>query len=462
MVDATIPKFLLTLYAEVVHRHQIMSWSKLQILGIYTGAFLLVLGFHSFSSWINQYATIAWNETWPVNIFWFDFPGRANEVIFLIIQIGSFAVMLWLLRKRHFNYLIVIIFSCFLILGSNLTHSWGKGLRLPHSGPSQYFANVDLANQPIQFLAEFNKIQSDLSVHSRSHPPGAVFFYALIGALQFGETGMVSMWILLLSTVTSGYFLFKFFDKEFSEEKAGMFAFLFLLIPGVMIYFCASLDAIIVALTIIFIYLLRKNDNIKIRFYLTVLLFLLTFLNFGMLFIFPVFWAWETWVRKMQSRFFMCIACTSFIYLLLFFFTGYNQADAFFAASSLENERGFELFNMPVLWLVSRIQGILELLIFTGPFFIFAAWNGVIVLKKHHKEINILFISGLITFAGILFSGAYHCGETGRACLYIYPFLFLPVIAFFNKEENSGYLKQAPALFFGQALFMQVIGNYFW
>ena len=255
-------EFRILVLKEGLFLPQILRWSKLKISGVYAGFFFLVLGIHSFSGWIFKDNLFAWNETWPINIFWFDFPGPAGDWVFLLVQIFSFSLFYWFLKKQKFGIHWVMIISLLLIFGSNLAHSWEKGFRLPHIGPSQYFANADLGNQPLQFLSDFNHIQENLSVHSRSHPPGAVLFYALLGQMQFGETGLISLWILIFSALVSAWFLFEFLKREFPGENAGRFSFLFLLIPGVMIYFCASLDAVICAITISFFYFLRQEDNL--------------------------------------------------------------------------------------------------------------------------------------------------------------------------------------------------------
>jgi hypothetical protein len=63
----------------------------------------------------------------------------------------------------------------------------------------------------------------------------------------------------------------------------------------------------------------------------------------------------------------------------------------------------------------------------------------------------------------MLLMGVYRTGETARAALFIYPFLFIPIVIYLKSQSLSQHERDLLAsLVFGQTMIMQLIGNYFW
>jgi hypothetical protein len=130
-------------------------------------------------------------------------------------------------------------------------------------------------------------------------------------------------------------------------------------------------------------------------------------------------------------------------------------------ASFLENPDGFRLLCEPVSYLFTRLENVTEMAAFFGPFLLWLARAGLPVLRQTHRTAFRLVAAAVLTLAGLFVTGAYHTGETARACLFLYPYLLLgalPPLAAADERFRQGILVLVGA----QTLFMQVVGNYFW
>ena len=79
-------------------------------------------------------------------------------------------------------------------------------------------------------------------------------------------------------------------------------------------------------------------------------------------------------------------------------------------------------------------------------------------LKKYN-----LILAALIALGLLFLTGAPKKGETARICMFILPFLLIPVIAYIQKTNMSRRDKVVLlVLVFGQALFLQLIGSWLW
>ena len=148
---------------------------------------------------------------------------------------------------------------------------------------------------------------------------------------------------------------------------------------------------------------------------------------------------------------------------MLYFATGFNYINSFFIASQLENTHGFLLFHDPLSYVFSRIESVLEILIFFGPFLMIAAVRGLPALKKNHPDLFLLTLLGTGSLMMMFLAGAYRIGESARAAMFIYPYLLFPVISHLKEINAEMYERnQLLALVFVQALVMQLFGDYFW
>jgi hypothetical protein len=98
------------------------------------------------------------------------------------------------------------------------------------------------------FLRGFNTIQPTLGDHGRTHPPGAVLLFRSLRDLTSGNPAAISVLIALAASLASACFFRLLLSATLPGVDGTAGAFLFLLLPAVQIYYCASLDAIIASL----------------------------------------------------------------------------------------------------------------------------------------------------------------------------------------------------------------------
>ena len=161
--------------------------------------------------------------------------------------------------------------------------------------------------------------------------------------------------------------------------------------------------------------------------------------------------------------------CVGAVYGLLLVTLGFNYINALLYASASENPNGFMLLSSPIEYFASRIQNILDIAIFFGPVLSVLAYRGFITLRKEatenpdsSKKYNLI-LAALIALGLLFLTGAPKKGETARICMFILPFLLIPVIAYIQRANMSNRDKGILLLLvFGQAVLMQLFGIWVW
>ena len=158
-----------------------------------------------------------------------------------------------------------------------------------------------------------------------------------------------------------------------------------------------------------------------------------------------------------------------FSYLILYLTLGFNYLDAFLYASSLENPQGFMLLSDPVNYFVTRIQDVLDILVFFGPVLCALAFLGIKELKQDHdagasdRSPYIMAVSAMVALILLFLTGAPKKGETARICMFVLPFLLMPVLSYLTRH-NVSYKRRVLLLIvvFVQAVIMQLLVSWIW
>jgi hypothetical protein len=154
--------------------------------------------------------------------------------------------------------------------------------------------------------------------------------------------------------------------------------------------------------------------------------------------------------------------------ILLYISLGFNYFESFLFASALENPDGFMFFSSPFQYLVTRIQDILDIVFFFGPVLTILAVEGIEILRLDNqdsraKEIFTIFLAAIIALGLLFLTGAPKKGETARICMFILPFLLLPVVNLFDaKKPSRRDAAMLAVLVFIQTVFMQLMVNWVW
>jgi hypothetical protein len=205
-------------------------------------------------------------------------------------------------------------------------------------------------------------------------------------------------------------------------------------------------------------------------------------------------------------------------YVVLYFTLSYNYIDSFLYASTLENPDGFMLFANPGNYFLTRLDDILDIIYFFGPVLTVLLIQGIKNMKnsikessspqlmllsqenissqqnpeqsitntitqtttqivispkvplleqsseQNQKQFNYLLVISALLALGILFlTGAPKKGETARICLFILPFLLMPVL-YLLKSNNISRKEKGILLIcvISQSIIMQMFGYFIW
>lgn len=460
-------------------------------------------------------------RAWPFSVISPHIP-TWQELLTAAAAAGFFYLSRRYLARTSFRPVRVVLVGLVLVIGTNLVQGWQNGLITPVSGTiAQWTAGMnnmlhrtvrarilpqDTADsrQPIQyyhdavevtdagtFLRTFNRIQPELKNHSQTHPPGAVLvFYGLKRLV--GSPAAISLAIAIVSTVLSGLFFYGLLRRlQVTDSLAGYMTLLLLLLPAVQIYYAASLDALVAtALLGALCFFLQPRALVAIA-GTTILLIAASFLTFGWIFLLPVLAGWELLERRWPYRLVAVGIAIALFYVGLQSVTGFDYLRSFRLASALENPNGLYLLAEPVSYLLTRLECLTEILAFFGPFLVVLLGRG---LRRNDETVGLapavalhgreqpgdgtrdahdlqsqgrlaqgLFWLGVGTLLAMFASGAFRTGETARACLFIYPYLLLPIAMYLQRPEIHDRARtQLLSLVFLQTLAMQTIASFFW
>ena len=409
----------------------------------------------------------------PLNVF-SPRPQSVNLwVAALAVWLAGLSTLAYLSKMRR--PLWVICFAGFLLIsaanglqGVGPRRDLSRGFAYPISGKTganglQYYHDAQkLPDSPAAFLRTFNQTQPTLGEHARTHPPGAVLFFAALTRVTGDRPVFIGLLIAAFSAFVSAGAIIVLVKSVFPGDldAPANAALLLLCVPAAQIYFCASLDGVIAALLLAGVALACQNG--KMAWFLTVLCVgAASFLTFGAVWVVPVL-ATLAWRRKTRLSFAAAFGGLALAYGLLYAVSGFNYLAALQTASHLENPHGFRLFADPLGYAMTRWEDIAEIIVFAGPFLLTVGadalrGNG---FRKNAGDGFWLFAAAVFTLAALFVLGAYRTGETARACLFVYPFLLLPVIyALQNRPRDTQILRY---LLWTQTVLMQVIGDYFW
>jgi len=444
---------------------------------------------------------------WPFSVFQRRLPTPLEAILAVLVWIAGLAVIQAASRSDYrWGGARVAACAFALCIGSNLVQGAENGFFTPIAGVSgpapvhlsplrrdtgasgrgiQYWHDASGITDVGAFLRGFNAKQAGLREHARTHPPGAPLFFYTLRRATGDRPAVAALLICALSVGLSAWGIRRLVSAtqtpEAQENAADAFpALLFLLLPAVQIYFCATLDAVICALLVVAIAAFAQttqNDNhapdhegtapprhrnaaAGYAAIAAVALAGASLLTFGAL------WAAGPLASlaftasnrpRAIARLALIVVAALLPLLALRVAFGFDYLAALQTASRLENPHGFRLISEPLSYAVTRLEDVAELACFFGPFLLALALRGFSDPTREKPSVaHTLPIAGAATLALLFLSGAYRTGETARACLFLYPLLVLPALSPPTAK------RQTLALVWTQALLMQTFGSYFW
>ncbi len=368
-----------------------------------------------------------------------------------------------------------IVLKCWLLIifGNLIQGSYKLAFLKPFYGAgNQYYDDSLNVPNVLEWLASVNTNQTQLSMHGRTHPPFAIlihdFFLVISGykveaiAIGFAMISLFSIPLLLI--------IFKTLKLELANRK--LLLLLFSILPAVNIYSIVCLDGIILTTSTLFLLglvMLRIEGKNPLPGIVLIIAGTIStnFLTFGGLYLFGVLGIialFDLFKKKNKTTFYsLIISIVVFLgcVLALKFFFNYDHIKGFLTASHIENPDGFLLFSNPLIYLLSRVEGISEIAFYLS----FPVLVYLIALRKNSQKkyrwfedkSNLLITAGGFMLVLMLISGAFRTGETARCCLFFYPYLLLLLTDL--RKETLPWLVITAGL---QTSLMQLFCNFYW
>lgn len=375
-----------------------------------------------------------------------------------LLALACWVAAPWLSRPRAF--LLVWAFAFGLAFSSNLIHGWTFGIDYPTAtwGDSgiEYYHDAVLVKSAAWFLGRFNQIQAALLEHARTHPPGPVLYYYFL-AKALPSPAAIS---LASGAIATGLFLFywrrlcwRFFGRDLGESVLGA------VLPAMLIYSIAVIDAVLAGVFLACLAHFVADDRAKSAVLCGAWMALGLFFTFGALFLIPLILGASVISRRLWRgllAFLVAAALLASLKLL-----GFDWWAAFRAAAKLENEQGFLLFAHPRRYLWYRLGAVAEIFFFFTPFLLALAWRGLPLLRMANPGVTRLAWLGPLILLAMLLAGMLKIGEAGRVCIFITPFLLLPVARAWRVLEAPSRVSALRAVMLW-AVAMQLFGFYQW
>lgn len=398
-------------------------------------------------------------DYWPLLVFPYV-PSPLQIVGALIVGFGACGAFLLLERSRYSPNVIALV-GMVSVLATNLLQGPYLGFRIPLTmGGKQYYHDALQIQKAWEFISTFEAIRPTLTIHARTHPPGAVlFFYGLDWFLAGPEVIAAVMGILSVLILT--VFMYGMLRASVDHETAGFTTVLFIVFPATQIYAVASLDILIGALFLAATYFFVRQPGWIGRIGSALSLLMASFLNFAFLFLLLLLSIYE-WIRRRSlTRIVLLCGVLISVYGALWATSGFNYAEAFITAF-IEERPGDEAFYYGPSWYVpTRLQNVADLLFFLGPFLAYLGWKGFREADLWGEPLALLGILGVGAILAVYALGLYKDGTTSRNCFYVYPFLFFFVgLSLRGRTLSSRARSVLFALVFGQTVLMQIVGNY--
>lgn len=402
------------------------------------------------------------SDFYPLSVFKFRRPSSI-QLAGAGALLGAFVALSRTLSRRRLSLGWLVVVGVALAVGSNLLHGWRYGIDYPTAtlGDSgiEYYNDAVLVQGALWFLARFNAIQFELLEHSRTHPPGAVLLYFALHRL-LRNPGLISIGIDALFVAIAVPSLRRLLQLVFGAAPP-LALLSYLVFPANLIYGLATLDAAIAGFFLATLICFIDESRRGLWLVSAPLLAVSLFSTFGALFLLPVLFGYEWLKNRRLVRSSLVLVVSALLIYGLKPLTGYDWLASFWRAAAMENAKGFLLFAEPGRYLWYRLGAVAEIALFLGPVACWMWLRGWSVLRRSSVDGARLAWLGPLSLALMLLAGAMKIGEAARICLFILPYLALPVVATLRALSERDQLRSLYALF-GWGLFMQLFGFYQW
>lgn len=375
----------------------------------------------------------------------------------------------WLLDKRQYPIVLVMPLSVGLILGTSALAGWFIGFEIPiNDGDQLYYYDAIKIENPLTFIRGYVEAQpTTLLKHTRTNPPGATLNIYVLNQIV-GQPALISITNVILCGSLTAFFMWGVMRRIFADDVplAGYVALLLMVLPSIQIYYTNGTDPIITtSLFGVIYFLLHENERISIVGGVASL-FMASWTTFLFVFILPILVCYVVFYRDAWRRVVGMFAGLIMLYLLIWLGLGYNYIESFQTASYIENyieqSAGLNTYSNTTNYIMTRIEGVAEIILFFTPFMFIRMVQGVPIALRERSRLLLLSALALCSYGGMALLGIWRTGETARLAMFMYPYLVFPVAYTMYKLQTKRWQRVALlTAVFAQTILMQVIGIYF-
>lgn len=404
---------------------EIRTFAK-RYFGVIVGLNLFLRVFRMFGKWDIP-------EGWPISEGRFKLP-NLEGLVFVVLA----GLLVYIFARRRDAILAsfgkVLVFCLGFLILSNGFHGVQDGYVHPvltpssEGSPQEYFQDIDKVTTIPDFIRHYTTLQPDLLVHARTHPPGPVLLMRVAADLLHRPEA-ISIVLGCLSLLVMGLCFRQALRQSGTKAPdASFLTLLFLCCTQVQVYTIFTVDAVIAAFACALLAGITMSNRALSVLLSGLAFFCLLFLSFGSVyFALPMlYWLWR------KDRLWDGLAICALGGLGLFALKvslGYSWLESFRIASRIENPNGFELFHDPITYIATRFEDSFEPVLFIGPL-LFMLVRRVAMRQREAADRSLegeFMVVAIGTLLAIFLTGAYHTGETARACLFLVPFVFMGI-----------------------------------
>lgn len=332
----------------------------------------------------------------------------------------------------------------------------------------EYYGDVPLVNGVgfFRFLKNYPKpeIFDQLSLHSKTHPPGGVIFLWFVSKI-FGR-GLLAASLATIGFTSLTIIPFYILSKEiYNESVAKNAIMIFLVMPNFVMFTTTSMDGVFSVFSIVSVYLFFKmlhSTDLKISIAFGISMAFGFMLSYSSIFVGLFFAVYALLIWQFDCENFdivlkrIIIAFASFVgfFILIFLVSGFNIGESLIRSIQKDAEMMGSGYESLLRYFLISIGNLSAFMIGIGlPIVILWGQN----INNYWREKDLFPIAFLISLLVIAFSTLYTM-EVERIWIFMAPFVVLPIAKLTSRAE----LRCVIALLSAQLIIMEIFFNTYW
>jgi hypothetical protein len=378
-----------------------------------------------------------------------------------ILPLLVFAAWLLVLRwHQHRGFARVSVsLAIFFVLALNVTMAMTRGgppalhapfTRITPEAKAEYLADVDrVADNPVKFTRDYSRLAPTLSLHSGTHPPGAVLYLWLVSRIV-GKGIRTAAWAAIIGT-SLAIIPFHLLARTLYNERVSWYAVaMYVVTPSLVLFGATSMDGVFLFFPILAAYFFHtswKRGPIPYSILTGLTLVVAMFFTFvtvaiGLIFTLEAILSYRVfplWGRVWKNLVYAG-ATFAVTYCIIYWLTGYNVIDAFRSATRLsEVYRGSIYIDLAQYFHIS-VTNLMAFFIGTGVVTTALWWRHIVHASSQWitRSASTDFVQLAFTLAILLLAfSTIFCMETERVWMFLMPFAILAAAKELDRYQQA-------------------------